>query len=103
MEDETLRLGGSIELVGFSDFDNGTMVILKKMIGNFVRKMEDRCGDFRLLRLHVKPVHHTNEIPKKFEFRGHIVEAGRTIPGELVEHNVFVGIDNLLKKIEKGL
>ncbi|MBD3259811.1 hypothetical protein GF371_04255, partial [Candidatus Woesearchaeota archaeon] len=43
---ETIKLGGNIELSGFRDLDGGTMVILKKIVGNYVRKLSDNSEKF---------------------------------------------------------
>ena len=36
--DETLELGGNIELKGFGSMDKSSMVIVKKIIGNYYLK-----------------------------------------------------------------
>ena len=40
--EETIKLGGSIELSGFSNLDGGQMIVLKKIVGNYARKMEEK-------------------------------------------------------------
>ena len=39
---ETIRLGGNIELVNADDIDGASLVILKKMIGNYARQFSER-------------------------------------------------------------
>lgn len=51
MEEKTIHLGGNIELVDFTKLDDATMIILKKMIGNQVRKMTDAGINITQLRL----------------------------------------------------
>jgi hypothetical protein len=55
-EDESIVLGGNIELVGFKELDGGSMVILKKMIGNHVRKMSETAENFEKLTVTMKKV-----------------------------------------------
>ena len=42
---ETIRLGGNIELVNVNDIDGASLIILKKMIGNYARKFSERGVD----------------------------------------------------------
>lgn len=39
---ETIRLGGNIELVNANGIDGASMIILKKMIGNYARQFSER-------------------------------------------------------------
>jgi len=39
--DGTLRLGGNIELKGFNEVEPAQMVVVKKMVGSYVRKITD--------------------------------------------------------------
>ena len=39
---ETIRLGGNIELVNINGIDGASMIILKKMIGNYARSFSER-------------------------------------------------------------
>ena len=53
----SIELGGNIELSGFKDVDGGSMVILKKVVGNYVRKMNDMTSKFEKLSLNMKVIH----------------------------------------------
>jgi len=93
--EETIRLGGNIELSGFSSLDGGQMIVLKKIVGNYARKMEEKCKQFEALKLHLKTVGNEN----KFELKGQIVDGGNIYPSSAVERNLFVGVDSVLKKL----
>ena len=36
--EEILQLGGNIELAGFKELDRDSMVVLKKIVGNYAKK-----------------------------------------------------------------
>lgn len=93
--EETIRLGGNIELSGFSNLDGGQMIVLKKIVGNYARKMEEKCKQFEALKLHLKQIGDQ----KKFELKGQVVDGGNIYPSSTTEHNLFVGVDSVLKKL----
>ena len=98
MED-VKQLGGNIELSGFGSLNGGEMIILKKIVGNYVRKMEEHCQQFNGLKLRLKSLHQTGDKVKKFELHGQLMDAGHVHPEEVVEHNLFVGVDEICKKL----
>ncbi len=95
-----MELGGNINLTGFSTFDGGTMIILKKIIGNHVKKLSEASNNFEGLHLTTKPIHHTQEEAKKFEIKAKAIDNGKVYNSETVERNIFVAIDNVLKKLD---
>ena len=96
--DDILQLGGNIQLAGFRDIDGASMVILKKIIGNYVRKMSEVAKKFESLNVTMKPVHET-EKSEKYEIHAKLLDNGKPIVSEVVERNLFVAVDNALKKI----
>ncbi|MBW3015881.1 hypothetical protein KY330_05655 [Candidatus Woesearchaeota archaeon] len=98
MED-ILQLGGSIELTGFRELDPGSMVILKKIIGNYARKMSDLSSNFERLSLRMKPIHAT-EASAKFEIKAKLIDNGKAFNSEVIDRNVFVAVDSALKKLQ---
>jgi len=96
MED-VLQLGGNIELSGFRDVDRSSFVIVKKIVGNYARKFSDSSSSFEKLQLSLKPVHGNDS---KFELHALLVNDGQTHSAQETDHNLFVVLDNTLKKIE---
>lgn len=96
----TIELGGNIELVGFKELDGGSMVIVKKMVGNHVRKMSDTANNFESLTLTLKPVHGTNN---KFEVHAKVMDNGKPVISEVTDYNLFFTLDKALTKIGNGL
>ena len=98
MED-VLQLGGNIELSGFRDVDRSSFVIVKKIVGNYARKFSDSSSSFEKLQLSLKPAN-ANEAKSKFELHALLVNDGQTHSAQETDHNLFVVLDNTLKKIE---
>lgn len=97
-EDDILQLGGSIELSGFSNLDYSSMIVLKKIIGNYVRKMNDRSGNFERLSMTMKSVHKT-EKHQIYEIHAKIIDNGQVYTSSVEDRNLFVAVDNVLKKV----
>ncbi|MBN1645175.1 hypothetical protein JW851_04035 [Candidatus Woesearchaeota archaeon] len=91
------QLGGNIELAGFRELDGGSMIILKKIIGNYARKFSDRLENMEKLAVTLKPVG-----SNQFEMHAKLVAGGEVFSSEITEHNLFVMIDKLLRKIENS-
>ena len=102
MED-MMQLGGNIELSGFAVLNGGEMIIVKKIVGNYVRKMEEHCKQFNGLKLRLKSLHQTGDKIRKFELHGQLLDEGHVHPAEVVQHNVFVAVDDVCKKLINSL
>ena len=99
--DDNMQLGGNIELSGFRDIDGASMVVLKKIVGNYARRMSD-LSRFEKLHVTMKPVHET-EKSEKYEIHAKLTRNGKPFVSEVVERNLFVAVDNALKKIVNEL
>lgn len=96
--DENMQLGGNIELSGFKDIDGASMVVLKKIIGNYGRRLTEISDKFESLKVTMKPIHET-EKSEKYEIHIQLMVGGKPVVSEVVERNLFIAIDNALKKI----
>jgi hypothetical protein len=101
--DDNLVLGGSIELSGFKEIDGGSMIILKKIVGNFAKRLSERSDKFERLHVTMKPVHSVSEMPKKFELHAKVVDNGQVFVSECVENNLFLAVDSALKKVSNSM
>jgi hypothetical protein len=59
--DEPMQLGGNIELSGFGGIDGASMVVLKKIIGSYGRRLSEISDKFEKLSVTMKPVHETEK------------------------------------------
>jgi ribosome-associated translation inhibitor RaiA len=95
---EPMQLGGNIELSGFKDIDGASMVVLKKIIGNYGRRLTEISDKFESLKVTMKPIHET-EKSEKYEIHAQLMVGGKPVVSEVIERNLFIAIDNALKKI----
>ncbi len=102
MADDVLQLGGNIELSGFSSLEPGVMIILKKIVGNYARRMSDKCKNFEKLSLTMKIVH-AKEKSEKYELHAKALDSGKQHNSSSIDRNLFVAIDGALKAIMNSL
>mgnify|MGYP005846086391 CR=1 FL=1 len=93
-----IELGGNITLAGFKDLDGGQIIVVKKMVGGYVRKMSDQMEDFESFKMTMKEVHKT-EKNQKYEIHSKLMAGGKPYTAKAVDHNLFVAMDSSLKKI----
>lgn len=97
MESDNMMLGSSIELIGFKDLDGGSMVILKKMIGNHVRKISESAENFEKITIHMKKV---GAGDNKFEIQAKMIDNGKPVTSEVTDFNLFFTLDKTLRQIQ---
>ena len=92
-------LGGSIQLSGFRDVEEASMIVLNKTIRNYASRFKSRCRNFETLKLSMKKVHEL-ERSEKYEVHAMIVEDGRKHASTVTERSLLAAVDSVLKKIE---
>ena len=98
MNEETIKLGGNIELSGFHEMDGSIMIVLKKIIGNHAKRMTEKTTNFEKLSIHMKKVHE-KEASKLYELHAKLLDNGKLLTSEATERNVFVAVDSALKGV----
>ena len=88
-------LGGNIVLSNF-DLDDQEMIIVKKLVGNYAKKIKN-FHDYEELKIEMK-VHNKGKT-KKFEIKAHLLFDGNRAVSETVGFNPFVSINEVLEKI----
>ncbi|MBI3033690.1 hypothetical protein HYY72_00850 [Candidatus Woesearchaeota archaeon] len=102
MTDDTVTLGGNIELTGFRDVDGGSVIIMKKIIGNYARRFSELCPGFDVLKLQMKKIRE-REKSESYEIHGMLVDKGRHYNASISDMNLFFALDKVLKKLENEL
>ncbi len=104
MAEETIELGGSIRLSGFKDIDGGSMIIIKKIIGSFVKKVSEKNPKFQSLTVTLKKIHTSEESEStgKHELRALLV-ADKNYNAEVTHLNLMFAVDKVLKKVESAM
>lgn len=100
--EDTVTLGGNIELAGFKDLDGGSAVILKKIIGNYARRFSEICEKLELLKLQMKRIHE-REKSEKYELHGFVIDNGKRYTASVADANLFFALDKVLKKLESEI
>ena len=99
---DTLELGGNIELAGFKDLDGATLIVIKKIVGNYAKKFSESIQNFEKLKVTRKSVHKT-EASEINEIHAQLIAAGNPTNASEEDRNLFFALDNVMKKIETGL
>ncbi|MBI2664619.1 hypothetical protein HYX10_04740 [Candidatus Woesearchaeota archaeon] len=100
--DDTLTLGGNIQISGFKDLEAAQMVVLKKVIGAYARKFGNKCKNMELLKLTMKKVHE-QEHSEMYELHALVVDGGKKYSSEVTDRNLFFAVDSALKKVENEM
>jgi len=100
--EDMLQLGGSIQLSGFRDVDRTQMVVLKKIVGNYVKKYNELCQNFESLSLTMKPVHKTEQ-NAIYELHAKCMNNGKPVVAQDSDRNLFQVLDSVLKKVESEI
>lgn len=93
-----IELGGNITLAGFKEIEKAELVVVKKLVGSYTRKMSDTVSGFESLTVTLKIVHKTKG-SEKYEVHAKAMVSGKPITSETTERNLFVGLDDVLKKV----
>lgn len=101
-DEKVLNLGSKIELSGFRDVDRSSMVIVKKIVGNYLKRYEELSQTIETLKIHLKVVHET-EKSKKFELHAKIIDNGKVQTAEHTDRNLFFTLDKTLASLENIL
>lgn len=96
---DSIELGGNIELNGFSKIDRSNMVIVKKIVGTYAKKLYEHGNKIDKISLHLKNVHQ-DQGQGKFEIHAKVISEGKPITSETINNNLFFALDDVLKKIE---
>ena len=89
------ELGGNIILDGF-ELDNQEMIIVKKIVGNYAKKIRN-FSDYEELKLTMKS--HLKAKNKHFELKVLAIFNGERAVAEGTGRNPFTIIDDAMKKI----
>jgi ribosome-associated translation inhibitor RaiA len=95
-----IELGGNIFLEGFSELNGGEMIIIKKLVGNYVKEVTEKRGNFEKLNLNLNK----SQLGEKniFHLQAEL-HAGDRINAEARDGNIFFALDKALKDINNSL
>ena len=102
VDEESVKLGGNIQLSGFRDIDSSSMIVLKKIIGNHAKRIAELTKKMEVLHITLKSVHE-REKSEKYEVHAKIIDDGKICTSEVTDRNLFAAVDSVLKKIVNEL
>ena len=86
-----MELGGNICLEGFDELEPGTLIVLKKMIGNYAKNIAEKTK-FEKLELTL------TEESKKYKIEVKLVIEGKEKKEDAEDKNLFFAVHKVLEK-----
>lgn len=84
-----IELGGNITLEGFDNVEPSKLVVVKKMIGNYVKKIQEK----------IKFNNITIELENEFKISTKLSYNSKETTSEYQDNNLFFAIDKALNQI----
>ncbi|MDD5253884.1 MAG: hypothetical protein PHG05_02150 [Candidatus Nanoarchaeia archaeon] len=88
-----IELGGNIKLAGFKELEPAKLIVVKKMVGTYAKKIAE-TSPFQELSLTLKGVHNSN-----FEIKANVIIEGQNHHAETTDYNLFFAMDKVLSQI----
>lgn len=102
MDEESVKLGGNIQLTGFREIDSSSMIVLKKIVGNYAKRISELTKKMEAIHITLKPIHE-REKSEKYEVHAKVIDDGKVYASEMTDRNLFVAVDSALKKMVNEL
>lgn len=102
MDEEDVRLDSNIQLTGFRDIDGSSMIVIKKIVGTYAKRIAELTKNMQTLHVTLKEVHE-REKSEKYEVHAKVIDDGKVFASEIVDRNLFVAVDGVLKKLVNEL
>jgi hypothetical protein len=99
---EQINLGDSIQLSGFKQVDRSNMIIVKKIVGSQVRKLQDMVEGFERLKIHLKPIHKTEQ-NMNHELHAELIYSGKLMNSQTTNRNIFMGLSDIFNSLENQI
>jgi hypothetical protein len=89
----TMKLGGGIELTGFSEIEKAQLVVVKKMVGNCVKEISEKAKKFEKVTVTM-----TKE-GDNCSVHVELTDEGNQITADSTEKNLFIALNKALKEV----
>jgi len=86
-----IELGGSIFLENFETIEQGQLIVVRKVVGNYTKKISEKHKDFKKITVTIIP-------ETKFKVKV-TLETAETKEAEAENQNLFFALDQALAKI----
>jgi hypothetical protein len=91
-----IELGGNIKLEGFHNVDAASLIIIKKIVGNYAKKMQEQSPSFQELTLLMNQTSNAINIQAQ-------LKAEKTSNAQVSEANLFFAVDKALAELLAGM
>ncbi len=85
-----IELGGNIFLENFETIEQGQMIVVRKVVGNYTKKISEKFNDFKKITVSIVP-----ETKYKVKVT---LETSETKDSEAENPNLFFALDKALAK-----
>jgi len=93
-----IELGGNIKLIGFDELDSASLIVIKKITGNYARKISEKVGStVDELSLELKNSDAQKGINSSLKIKD------KTLTAEVTDVNLFYALDKALSKLLKEI
>jgi len=93
-----IELGGNIKLDGFNSVDPPTIIVVKKMVGNYAKKISDNITQVDELLIDLKESDMENKI---FRLNATLTSEEEKFDSEVQDINLFFALDKAMQEIMK--
>ena len=93
-----ITLGNNMELSGFSELDHASLIVVKKIVGNYARKINDNKGEFQKLSLDL-----VSDDPNKLQIIGKLDINGNSYGSIAEDINLFFALDKALNQLQQEI
>ncbi|MBT3416830.1 hypothetical protein HON86_02965 [Candidatus Woesearchaeota archaeon] len=91
-----IELGGNINLDGFDNVEQGKLIIIKKILGNYVKNLIENTENFESILLSLK-TEENNLIEVKLKCGANELICNSS------DNNIFFAMNNVLTELESNL
>ncbi len=92
-----IELGGNIKLKGFSELDAATLIVVKKIVGNYTKRLSNDHPDFMELILEL-----SQPIDNKFNISANFFKKTGNISSEADGSNIFFALSGALEGVNSN-
>ncbi len=87
-----VELGGNIKLEGFDSVDTSSLIIVKKIVGNYTRKLMDDNNEYKGLTILLNNV-------DNYELKAELIIGDKIHNSESKDDNLFIALNNVLNSL----
>ena len=90
-----IELGGSIKLDGFNSIDIPSLIVVKKIVGNYAKKFSESNSEYKELMLQVLST------SPAFELLATLTTSSKVFNSKASDKNLFFALNDALNNIGK--